>query len=211
MTYLFKLIGGGDTMTGMTFAVLTFVGILALIVVCCGLGIFSNYVRTKKKQAVSLTSKNAKMREERRKNGVFNREIMQETQSEEIGVDITDPTYQQTVGKTGVGRHRKHHIKRKGLQIADPTPIKVNTHTNEIGISLTKKTNNTAENEPTNTPKTPNNPVVNDYNNTNTPTQQTQNTLGDASELGLTDEPAGTIAPTAYRNQEQNPFMTQNS
>lgn len=194
MTYLFKLIGGGDTMTGMTFAVLTFVGILALIVVCCGLGIFSNYVRTKKKQAVSLTSKNAKMREERRKNGVFNREIMQETQPEEVGVDITDPTYQQTVGKIGVGRHRKHHIKRKGLQIADPTPIKVNTHINEIGISLTKKASNTAENEPTNTPM-----------------QQVQNTLGDASELGLTDEPAGTIAPTAYRNQEQNPFMAQNS
>lgn len=209
MTYLFKLIGGGDTMTGMTFAVLTFVGILALIVVCCGLGIFSNYVRTKKKQAVSLTSKNAKMREERRKNGVFNREIMQETQPEEIGVDITDPTYQQTAGKTGVGRHRKHHIKRKGLQIADPTPIKVNTHTNEIGISLTKKTS-TTENEPTNTPKTLSNPVVNGYNNTNMPTQA-QNKLGDASELGLTDEPAGTIAPTAYRNQEQNPFMTQNS
>lgn len=207
MTYLFKLIGGGDTMTGMTFAVLAFVGILALIIVCCGLGIFSNYVRTKKKQAVSLTSKNAKMREERRKNGVFNREIMQETQPEEVGVDITDPTYQQTVGKTGVGRHRKHHIKRKGLQIADPTPIKVNTHTNEIGVSLTKKTNNTTENSDsssvnhTSTPFTVNNLI-------NAPAQ---NALGDASALGLTDEPAGTIAPTAYRGQEQNPFMPQNS
>ena len=68
----FALLGSGDIMVGMKYAMFGFMGILALVLIIAILNIMSNYNDDKKKTNVSLTSKKAEEKKEERKKGVFN-------------------------------------------------------------------------------------------------------------------------------------------
>jgi hypothetical protein len=68
----FALLGNGDVMVGMKYAMFGFMGILAVILIIVVLNIMSNYKDDKKKTNVSLTSKKAEEKKEERKKGVFN-------------------------------------------------------------------------------------------------------------------------------------------
>ena len=69
MTSLFKLIGSGDTMTGMTRAVYAFTAIIGIIILVCAIFMIRNYLNARRKSGVQLKSKTAEKKKERRIHG----------------------------------------------------------------------------------------------------------------------------------------------
>lgn len=156
MTSLFKLIGSGDTMTGMTRAVYAFTAIIGIVILVCAIFIIRNYLNARRKSGVQLKSKTAEKKKERRKQGLFNYDVI-DGEDETEGLDPTDP------------RNQKHDRKKKKRDVRQATRVgmkAVKTEPQKLTISnkstqkvvLSKKTDNAAPNA--STANTINDPVT---------------------------------------------------
>ena len=142
MTSLFKLIGSGDTMTGMTRAVYAFTAIIGIVILVCAIFMIRNYLNARRKSGVQLKSKTAEKKKERRKQGLFNYDVI-DGEDETEGLDPTDP------------RNQKHDRKKKKRDVRQATRVgmkAVKTEPQKLTISnkstrkasLRKKTDNAA-------------------------------------------------------------------
>lgn len=156
MTSLFKLIGSGDTMTGMTRAVYAFTAIIGIVILVCAIFMIRNYLNARRKSGVQLKSKTAEKKKERRKQGLFNYDVI-DGEDETEGLDPTDP------------RNQKHDRKKKKRDVRQATRVgmkAVKTEPQKLTISnkstqkvvLSKKTDNAAPNA--STANTINDPVT---------------------------------------------------
>lgn len=144
MTSLFKLIGNGDTMTGMTIAVYAFAAIIGIIILVCAIFMIRNYLNARRKSGVQLKSKTADKKKERRKQGLFNYDVI-DGNDETEGLDPTDPRNQER------NRKKKKHdntrqVERVGMKAVKAEPQKLtmsNKNTQKVG--LRKKTDNAAD------------------------------------------------------------------
>lgn len=80
---LFGILGSGDTMTGMRYAIFIFMGIIGIVLLFVILNLWRNHNDDKKKSSVSLTSKVAVKKKEERKRGVFNYDLLNKNKPEE--------------------------------------------------------------------------------------------------------------------------------
>lgn len=80
---LFGILGGGDTMTGMQYAMFIFMGIIGMVLLFVMFNLWRNHNDDKKKSSVSLTSKVAVKKKEERKKGVFNYDLLNKNKPEE--------------------------------------------------------------------------------------------------------------------------------
>lgn len=135
MTYLFKLIGSGDTMTGMEIMMYAFMGIVLIIVLIVLALALNNYLAARKKASVSLKSKAAEKKKEVMSKGLFNYDIISGDENPDgtVGLDPTDPNNQK-------GRKKRHqqssrnHVQRKGLKPVEKK-IEINkANTPKVGL-----------------------------------------------------------------------------
>lgn len=140
MTSLFKLIGSGDTMTGMTRAVYAFTAIIGIAILVCAIFMIRNYLNARRKSGVQLKSKTAEKKKERRKQGLFNYDVI-DGEDETEGLDPTDPRNQKHDRKKK--KHDVQHVERVGMKAVKTEPQKLtmsNKSTRKVG--LRKKTDN---------------------------------------------------------------------
>lgn len=146
MTYIFKLLGFGDVMTGMTYAVYIFMGAVGVIAILCLTIVITNYLKTRRIDSVSLKSKQAEKKQAEATKGLFNYDIL-EGDDEDFGVDITDPRNRNRQN----GKHRKNlnRTPRKGLKPAhnDKDKISIQSNAPKVGLRRQQTTvNNNANN-----------------------------------------------------------------
>jgi len=142
MTSLFKLIGSGDTMTGMTRAVYVFTAIIGIVILVCAIFMIRNYLNARRKSGVQLKSKTAEKKKERRKQGLFNYDVI-DGEDETEGLDPTDPRNQKHDRKKK--KHDVRQVERVGMKAVKTEPQKLtmsNKSTQKVG--LRKKTDNAA-------------------------------------------------------------------
>lgn len=233
MTSLFKLIGSGDTMTGMTRAVYVFAAIIGIIILVCVIFMIRNYLNARRKSGVQLKSKTAEKKKERRKQGLFNYDVI-DGEDETEGLDPTDP------------RNQKHDRKKKKRDVRQATRVgmkAVKTEPQKLTISnkstqkvvLSKKTDNAAPNA--STANTINDPVTEpaiilddknyepdiDFDNTPEPSQAVppepsfdDNDYNSFSIEGMPQIPAQSQQPAqpagrhAAPKHDENPFNAEN-
>lgn len=156
MTSLFKLIGSGDTMTGMTRAVYAFTAIIGIVILVCAIFMIRNYLNARRKSGVQLKSKTAKKKKEHRKQGLFNYDVI-DGEDETEGLDPTDPRNQKHDRKKK--KHDVRQVERVGMKAVKTEPQKLtisNKSTRKVG--LRKKTDNAAPSA--STANTMNEPVI---------------------------------------------------
>lgn len=136
MTYIFKLLGAGDVMTGMTYAVYIFTGIIGLIAIVSLSIAIMNYMKSQKKKSVSLKSKQAEKKQAEASKGLFNYDILA-GDDEDFGVDITDPRNRNKQN----GRHRKNlnRTPRKGMKAASNDSKKLSVQSNAPKVGLRRQ------------------------------------------------------------------------
>ncbi len=233
MTSLFKLIGSGDTMTGMTRAVYAFTAIIGIVILVCAIFMIRNYLNARRKSGVQLKSKTAEKKKERRKQGLFNYDVI-DGEDETEGLDPTDP------------RNQKHDRKKKKRDVRQATRVgmkAVKTEPQKLTISnkstqkvvLSKKTDNAAPNA--STANTINDPVTEpaiilddknyepdiDFDNTPEPSQTVppepsfdDNDYNGFSIEGMPQTPAQSQQPaqpagrSAAPKHDENPFNAEN-
>lgn len=233
MTSLFKLIGSGDTMTGMTRAVYAFTAIIGIVILVCAIFMIRNYLNARRKSGVQLKSKTAEKKKERRKQGLFNYDVI-DGEDETEGLDPTDP------------RNQKHDRKKKKRDVRQATRVgmkAVKTEPQKLTISnkstqkvvLSKKTDNAAPNA--STANTINDPVTEpaiilddknyepdiDFDNTPEPSQTVppepsfdDNDYNSFSIEGMPQIPAQSQQPAqpagrhAAPKHDENPFNAEN-
>lgn len=157
MTSLFKLIGSGDTMTGMTRAVYVFTAIIGIVILVCAIFMIRNYLNARRKSGVQLKSKTAEKKKERRKQGLFNYDVI-DGEDEMEGLDPTDPRNQKHDRKKK--KHDVRQVERVGMKAVKTEPQKLtmsNKSTRKVG--LRKKTDNAVPSAST-TDNTMNEPVT---------------------------------------------------
>lgn len=143
MTSLFKLIGNGDTMTGMTIAVYAFAAIIGIIILVCAIFMIRNYLNARRKSGIQLKSKTAEKKKERRKQGLFNYDVI-DGEDETEGLDPTDPRNQKHDRKKK--KRDVRHVERVGMKAVKTEPQKLtisNKSTQKVG--LRKKPDNAAD------------------------------------------------------------------
>lgn len=142
MTSLFKLIGNGDTMTGMTRAVYAFAAIIGIIILVCVIFMIRNYLNARRKSGVQLKSKTAEKKKERRKQGLFNYDVI-DGDDETEGLDPTDPRNQKRDRKKK--KHAVRQVERVGMKAVKTEPLKL-TMSNKSAqkVGLRKRTDDTA-------------------------------------------------------------------
>lgn len=142
MTSLFKLIGSGDTMTGMTRAVYAFSAIIGIIILVCAIFMIRNYLNAHRKSGVQLKSKTAEKKKERRKQGFFNYDVI-DGEDETEGLDPTDPRNQKHDRKKK--KHDVRQVERVGMKAVKTEPQKLTmSNKSTRKASLRKKTDNAA-------------------------------------------------------------------
>lgn len=142
MTSLFKLIGSGDTMTGMTRAVYAFTAIIGIVILVCAIFMIRNYLNARRKSGVQLKSKTAEKKKERRKQGFFNYDVI-DGEDETEGLDPTDPRNQKHDRKKK--KHDVRQVERVGMKAVKTEPQKLTmSNKSTRKASLRKKTDNAA-------------------------------------------------------------------
>lgn len=230
MTSLFKLIGNGDTMTGMTRAVYAFAAIIGIIILVCAVFMIRNYLNERRKSGIQLKSKTAEKKKERRKQGLFNYDVI-DGENETEGLNPTDPRNQKRDRKKK--KHAVRQVERVGMKAVKTEPQKLtisNKNTQKVG--LRKKTDNAAP--AASTANTMNEPVTEpaiilddsnyepdiDFDNTPEPSQPTaqQPSFDDNDYNGFSIEgmpqtpvqPAQTVGRHAAPKHDENPFNAAN-
>lgn len=230
MTSLFKLIGNGDTMTGMTRAVYAFAAIIGIIILVCAVFMIRNYLNERRKSGVQLKSKTAEKKKERRKQGLFNYDVI-DGEDETEGLDPTDPCNQKRDRKKK--KHAVRQVERVGMKAVKTEPQKLtisNKNTQKVG--LRKNTDNAAP--AASTANTMNEPVTEpaiilddsnyepdiDFDNTPEPSQPTaqQPSFDDNDYNGFSIEgmpqtpvqPAQPVGRHAAPKHDENPFNAAN-
>lgn len=156
MTSLFKLIGSGDTMTGMTRAVYAFTAIIGIVILVCAIFMIRNYLNARRKSGVQLKSKTAEKKKERKKQGFFNYDVI-DGEDETEGLDPTDPRNQKHDRKKK--KHDVRQVKRVGMKAVKTEPQKLTiSNKSTQKVVLSKKTDNAAPNA--STANTINDPVT---------------------------------------------------
>ena len=233
MTSLFKLIGSGDTMTGMTRAVYAFTAIIGIIILVCAIFMIRNYLNARRKSGVQLKSKTAEKKKERRKQGLFNYDVI-DGEDETEGLDPTDPRNQKHDRKKK--KHDVRQVKRVGMKAVKTEPQKLTiSNKSTQKVVLSKKTDNAAPNA--STANTINDPVTEpaiilddknyepdiDFDNTPEPSQTVppepsfdDNDYNSFSIEGMPQIPAQSQQPAqpagrhAAPKHDENPFNAEN-
>lgn len=233
MTSLFKLIGSGDTMTGMTRAVYAFTAIIGIVILVCAIFMIRNYLNARRKSGVQLKSKTAEKKKERRKQGLFNYDVI-DGEDETEGLDPTDPRNQKHDRKKK--KHDVRQVKRVGMKAVKTEPQKLTiSNKSTQKVVLSKKTDNAAPNA--STANTINDPVTEpaiilddknyepdiDFDNTPEPSQTVppepsfdDNDYNSFSIEGMPQIPAQSQQPAqpagrhAAPKHDENPFNAEN-
>ena len=233
MTSLFKLIGSGDTMTGMTRAVYVFAAIIGIIILVCVIFMIRNYLNARRKSGVQLKSKTAEKKKERRKQGLFNYDVI-DGEDETEGLDPTDPRNQKHDRKKK--KHDVRQVERVGMKAVKTEPQKLTmSNKSTQKVVLSKKTDNAAPNA--STANTINDPVTEpaiilddknyepdiDFDNTPEPSQTAppepsfdDNDYNSFSIEGMPQIPAQSQQPAqpagrhAAPKHDENPFNAEN-
>lgn len=233
MTSLFKLIGSGDTMTGMTRAVYAFTAIIGIVILVCAIFMIRNYLNARRKSGVQLKSKTAEKKKERRKQGLFNYDVI-DGEDETEGLDPTDPRNQKHDRKKK--KHDVRQVERVGMKAVKTEPQKLTmSNKSTQKVVLSKKTDNAAPNA--STANTINDPVTEptiilddknyepdiDFDNTPEPSQTVppepsfdDNDYNSFSIEGMPQIPAQSQQPAqpagrhAAPKHDENPFNTEN-
>lgn len=226
MTSLFKLIGSGDTMTGMTRAVYAFTAIIGIVILVCAIFMIRNYLNARRKSGVQLKSKTAENKKERRKQGLFNYDVI-DGEDETEGLDPTDPRNQKHDRKKK--KHDVRQVKRVGMQAVKTEPQKLTiSNKSTLKVGLRKKTDNAA---PTaSTANTMNEPVTEpaiilddknyepdiDFDNTPEPSFDDNDYNGFSIEgmpqtpVQPPQQPAQPAGRSAAPKHDENPFNAEN-
>lgn len=233
MTSLFKLIGSGDTMTGMTRAVYAFTAIIGIVILVCAIFMIRNYLNARRKSGVQLKSKTAEKKKERRKQGLFNYDVI-DGEDETEGLDPTDPRNQKHDRKKK--KHDVRQVERVGMKAVKQEPQKLTmSNKSTQKVVLSKKTDNAAPNA--STANTINDPVTEpaiilddknyepdiDFDNTPEPSQTVppepsfdDNDYNGFSIEGMPQIPAQSQQPAqpagrhAAPKHDENPFNAEN-